>query len=324
MRRGGFLATGAAFGVAAAAVPSFVRAAESLSVSVPGATLAGTLELPRTTSPAPVVLIIAGSGPTDRDGNSTLAGVTPASYKLLAQALAARGIASYRYDKRGIGASASGVLDERALTIDTYIDDAVAIVAKLQSDPRLDGVTIAGHSEGSLVGMVAAQRARLHGYVSIAGAGRPAEAILMEQLARPSSGVSADQLARIKTMFERIAAGETIADVPPGLMALFRPSVQPYMRSWLRLDPAREIAKVTVPTAIVQGQADLQVTEADARLLAAAAPKAKLVLVPRMSHTLKDTDGTTIPAQMSAYTDPAQPLDPTVATVVSAIAGGSA
>jgi pimeloyl-ACP methyl ester carboxylesterase len=108
------------------------------------------------------------------------------------------------------------------------------------------------------------------------------------------------------------------------MQALFRPSVQPYLISWFKYDPAVEIAKIRVPTAIVGGGADVQVPVADARLLKAAAPAAKLVIADAMSHVLKDVAGTGQAQQLPAYTDPALPIDRMLVETVAEIAHRSA
>ena len=165
-------------GALLAQVPSDTSLADS--VAVPGGVLRGTLELPAGRGPWPVVLLIAGSGPTDRNGNSPLLAGTNNSLKYLAQALAARGIASARYDKRGIAASNGFTIREADLRFDDYVNDAAAWLRALKADHRFTSVTVAGHSEGSLVGMLAAARAGADAFVSIAGAGRP----IAEMLAR--------------------------------------------------------------------------------------------------------------------------------------------
>src|SRR5216684_391793 len=166
--------------------------AEPITVETPTGTLYGTLEWPQSRSPAPVVLIVDGSGPTDRDGNSPMLKGPNNSLKLLAEGLAAHGIASVRYDKRGIGETgkamllaaekAKTMLREEDLSFETYIDDAVSWCKKLGADRRFSSLTVLGHSEGSLIGMVAAQRTGAHAYVSIAGAGRPLQQIILEQV----------------------------------------------------------------------------------------------------------------------------------------------
>ena len=278
---------------------------QEVTLETPTGKLYGTLELPNGSSPFTVALIHPGSGPTDRDGNNPISGQND-GLKMLAQGLAAQGIASLRIDKRGIAKSQGAVAREEDLRFNTYIADSVAWLDWLKQDKRFGKVAVIGHSEGSLIGMVAAQ-GKADGFVSLAGAGRSAGQILREQL-RPQ--LSATQLTEVERILSELEAGRTVGThtLPQQIwQALFRPSVQPYMISWLALDPRREIAKLTMPVLIVQGTTDLQVSRADAQQLAMANPKAKLLLLEGMNHILK-TAPPDPQANAATYRDPSLPL----------------
>jgi uncharacterized protein len=314
MRRGPFLgAASCAFTVAA--LPQAIFAMESdYRLVTPTGTLDGTLQLPAT-KPTTVVLIIAGSGPTDRNGNSLGLGLDSDAYKLLALDLAQRNIASLRFDKRGIGASAAAMSSEADLRFDTYIDDAAGWLRKLHADGRFSTIIVAGHSEGSLIGMVAAQRAPADAFVSLDGAGRPIAVVLREQL-KPK--LTPQLYATSDAIITSLQNGESVAAVPPELMLLFRPSVQPYLISWFKYDPAVEIAKLRIPVTIVQGTADAQVTMADAQALHNAAPSSRLVVVQGMNHVLKHApDVSSQAAILKAYQDPSLPVEPQVVDAVA-------
>jgi alpha-beta hydrolase superfamily lysophospholipase len=273
-------------------------------LATPTGKIYGTLALPAST-PAPLVLIIAGSGPTDRNGNAPQ--LNDDAYKLLAAALVRHGFASVRYDKRGIAASALAATAEHDLRFDTYIDDTVAWLQMLSTDRRFSKVLVAGHSEGSLLGMLAVQRAPAAAYISLEGAGRPAAVVLREQLKPKLTPALYAQADAIITQLQR---GQLVTDTPPELTALFRQSVQPYLISWFAYDPAVEIAKVKLPVTIVQGTADIQVTMADATALHAALPSSKLVVVEGMNHVLKYApDTSTQAAILKGYQDPTLPID---------------
>jgi uncharacterized protein len=305
--------SGAAAQVPASAPPEVSRApartphSDSVSLATPTGAVHGTLLLPGgTASPVPVVLIISGSGPTDRDGNSPLLPGANNSLRLLAESLAARGIASLRYDKRGIAASRTAGPRESELRFDMYVDDATAWVTRLKEDRRFSSVTVIGHSEGSLIGMVAAGRAAASGFVSIAGAGRPAADILTEQLGRQ---LSPSLMAGAERAIASLVAGRAAESPPPELASLFRSSVQPYLISWFRYDPATEIARLTVPVLIAQGSTDIQVSVDDAKRLAAAVPTARLLIIEGMNHVLKSVPADPA-AQQRSYADPALPVVP--------------
>lgn len=301
----------ALFGLAAAG-RTWARS-QPMELATPTGTLHGTLELPAGHAPFPVALIIAGSGPTDRNGNDLSAGLDTDCYQLLAQYLAHRGIASLRYDKRGAGVDFILALPESQLRLETYVSDAVGWGRLLRRDPRFSTLTVIGHSEGSLIGLLAAPRMPADAFVSIAGAGERASRVLLTQLQGKLPG---DLYRASQAIVGRLAAGETASRVPPDLDALFRPSVQPYLISWFRYDPSREIAKLRMPVLILQGDRDLQVTAADARALHRADPAATLVLIPRMNHVMKDV-GATIQENQRAYANPRFPLDATLAGSVA-------
>jgi len=281
-------------------------ASDTLTLDTPTGKIAGTLLVPAATGPMPLVVIIAGSGPTDRNGNSPLLPGANNSLKLLAEGLAARGIASVRYDKRGIAASAQAIVSETNLRFDTYADDAAACIRLLRPDARFSTITVVGHSEGSLLGMLATQRAGADGYVSIAGAGRAADKILREQL---TGKLPPDLLSFANKALDAMLAGHTVDSVPPALAALFRPSVQPYMISWLRVDPQVEIKRLGVPALIVQGTLDIQVPVSDAQLLTQAEPKSKLLVIDGMNHVLKRVAPDQA-SQQASYSDPNLPVAP--------------
>ena len=300
-------------GAADAQSPGGPGRSEAISLTTPTGLLHGTLLMPAASAARlPVVLIHAGSGPTDRDGNSPLLAGANNSLKLLAEALAAEGIASVRFDKRGVAGSVAAARREDDLRFDTYIEDAAAWVTRLRGDARFSTVTVIGHSEGSLIGMVAARRAGASAFVSIAGGGRPAQDIIREQLKQQ---LPPAMLASAERGIASLAAGKPADSTPPELASLFRPSVQPYLISWFRYDPAKEIAALSVPLLIAQGTTDLQVSVADARLLAAAAPHAKLVLIDGMNHVFKAAAGDQT-AQMRSYGDPTMAVVPALVTAI--------
>lgn len=276
---------------------------KTLELKTPTGTLKGTLLQELKAQPQTVVLLIAGSGPTDKNGNNPM--MKNNHLKLLAEALAAQGIASLRYDKRGIGENQPAGGEEKDLRFDDLVADAAAWITELKKDKRFRKVVVLGHSEGALIGMLAAQKAGADAYLSVAGAGQSADKIIREQLKDQPAQITAE----ISPILEALTQGKPVPNVNPMFAALFRESVQPYLISWFKYDPATEISKLTMPVLIVQGTTDLQVTERDARLLAAANPKGKLVLVPGMNHILK-TAPADPQANMATYNNPDLPLEP--------------
>ncbi len=290
-------ATPAEAGVTSAAPPAITE--EAATLKTPTGDVFGTLELPAVRTPVPVALIISGSGPTDRNGNSPALPGANNSLRMLAGGLATRGIASLRYDKRGIAASRAAMTGEQDLRFTNFIEDAEAWVKQLRDDKRFSTVTVIGHSEGSLIGMVAAREAQADAYVSLEGIGRKAADILAEQL-KPQ--LPPELFTQTQRILDQLSSG-TIPNPPPTVLPmLFRPSVLPYLVSWFKYDPAVEIAKLEIPVMIVQGTTDIQTSMVDAKALAAANPRARFVTIEGMNHILKEVSGDRM-AQMPKYSD---------------------
>lgn len=287
---------------------------EPVSVAVPSGTLSGTLMLPAGSGPFPVALIIAGSGPTDRNGNSSA--LTTNAYKKLAQALAAQGIATLRYDKRMIGAS-TVQQSESDVRFDDFVNDALALTAYLERDKRFGSLAIIGHSEGSLIGMLAAQRdPRVAKFVSLEGAGRNLATIVNEQI-RANPNTPPAILAEVESINASLSAGKIVPNPDPQLNVLFRPSVQPYLISEYKYDPASEIAKLKIPVLIVHGTTDIQVSATDANLLASADPRAQFVSIDGMNHILVDAP-IDRNGNIATYSQPALPLSAKLVPTIAA------
>ena len=289
------------------------QATESVVLKTDGGELYGTLEIPEDAHAMPVALIISGSGPTDRDGNGPLVGKNN-SLKMLAEGLAEKGIASLRYDKRGIAASAAAGPKEADLRFDTYIKDAERWGKLLLQDRRFTQLVIIGHSEGALIGSVVCRRLGAQGFISIAGAGYPAFEVLESQLKK---NLPPDLLSESDRILELLKTGTTTDEVPPPLMVLFRPSVQPYLVSWFRYDPVHELSVLTVPALIAQGTTDIQVSTSDAERLAKANKLARLLLVEGMNHILKNVPGG-MELQRKSYGDPGLPISKNLINAITA------
>ncbi|MDB6049440.1 MAG: alpha/beta hydrolase [Pseudomonas sp.] len=297
------LFTGLAQAITLPAVAPTVILQRPISLDTGTGELFGTLVLPKSDVPVPVVLMISGSGPTDRDGNNTDGGRND-SMKRLAKILAKHNIASVRYDKRGVAASTAATPDERNLSIEAYVSDAEAWGQKLKSDSRLGPLILMGHSEGALVASLAAQKAGAAAVISIAGTGRPVDQVVREQL---QYRLPPALLLRSEHIIEALKAGHTDDNVPPALEVVFRPSVQPYLISLFRQNPAQAFGKLQVPALIIQGRHDIQVGVGDAELLHAAKPDADLALIDGMNHVMRIVPND-IKRQLASYKDPQLPL----------------
>ena len=267
----------------------------------------GSLMTPEKFISGNIVLIIAGSGPTDRDGNNMF--MKNNSLLQLAEGLAANGIASVRFDKRGIAMSEKAMTKEEDIRFEHYIDDVKDWVQLIRKDKRFKKVIIAGHSEGSLIGMVAAQGV-VDKYISLAGPGEPIGETLKRQLDQ--------QLPKMKdrchSIIDSLNHGIIVDNVPAILQSVFRSSVQPYMISWMRYNPQIEIKKLTMPLLIIQGDKDLQVTVADAELLHQQQTSAAYHIVSDMNHVFK-----TVSDNKDNYKSYGEPNRPISAEMISII-----
>jgi pimeloyl-ACP methyl ester carboxylesterase len=292
-------------------LPLFSYAAEEAVLKLPAGRLYGTLEVPADSVKPPVAIIIAGSGPTDRDGNNRISGKN-ASLKQLAEGLAQKGIASLRYDKRGVKASREISMPESEARIDHFVDDAVFWGEYLKISGRFGKLIIVGHSEGALIGSLAAERLKADGFVSLAGAGRPAYEVLEEQF----TANAPDYLPDARRIMEHLKKGELADNITELMMPAFRPSIQPYVISWFKYNPAEIIGRLKMPVLVIHGTTDLQISVKDAELLAAANKNIRLNILDGVNHVLKEAD--TMQTQKNSYYNPDYPVSP---KVIDAVAG---
>ncbi|MBZ5796055.1 lysophospholipase [Burkholderia contaminans] len=288
-------------------------------IEAPGSTgpLKGTLLSPAS-GDAPVVLIVPGSGPTDRNGNAPN-WLQASTYRLLAEGLLDADIASVRIDKRGMYGSASAMPDADDVTIDEYVADVHSWVAAIRARTGASQVWLLGHSEGGLVALSAArQMADIDGLILVSTAGRPLGPVLRQQL--QSNPANAPILANAMSILDSLEAGERVdaARIDPALMQLFRPQVQRFLMSELTLDPAALLAGYMKPVLIVQGSRDIQVAVQDAELLKLANPRAEMALIADANHVLKTVRAPALQENLAAYSNPDLPLADGVVEAISA------
>lgn len=277
---------------------------EFLSIETATGKLYGELLMPQGEGSAPIALIIPGSGPTDRNGNSKAAPGNNDSLKLLAEELAAKGIASLRYDKRGAGKNTESVVAQEEMRFEVFIDDAKQWLELLEMDERFTDIAVIGHSQGSLVGMMAAGTETTEAFVSLAGAGQTIDQLLESQL---KESLTDEWLEESQNILESLREGEKVSQVSQPLQSLFAPNVQPFLISWMAYDPADQLADLEVPTLIINGTRDLQVSVEDAHHLAKAKPNAEVLLFDEMNHVLKEAPESR-EENLATYSNPDLPL----------------
>lgn len=297
------------------ALPCAAQAPVSTEVEIPGP-LKGTLLKPAGVARPPVVVILAGSGPTDRDGNNPL-GVKGATYRLLAEGLSAEGIASLRVDKRGMFGSASATTEPNRVFIDQLAVDALAWADKARAETGAPCAWLAGHSEGALVALVAGQSGKgVCGLILLSGTGRPLGTVLREQL--QANPANAPVLSQALPAIDALEAGRHVntSGMHPGLAPLFHPAVQDFLINAMAKDPTTLIANYDGPVLILQGSADLQVSVEDARRLKAAQPAATLSVLDGVNHLLKAAPADRA-ANLATYANPDLPLDSRIAPAIA-------
>jgi len=281
---------------------------EEVLLDVENGTLGGIVMYPETKKKTPVVLIIQGSGPTDKDGNSASIPGKNNSLKMLAESLAEAGIASLRFDKRGQGMSQSAAIPESDLTFDTFVEDAKAWLNSLIVNKKFTKVGVVGHSQGSLIGMLISRDADVSAFASLAGPSlNISETILNQIKGNPNNPESI--IKEAQDIMSSINKGETVDNIPSYYASLFRPSIQPFMRSWMKYNPQTAFKKLSIPSIVINGTTDIQVSMDDADRLHAANPKSKKYIIDGMNHVLKNAPQD-VQQNMATYGNPDLPLNP--------------
>ncbi|MEL3911670.1 alpha/beta hydrolase [Treponema pedis] len=279
-----------------------------IEIPVKGGKLYGELSLPEAAKTFPIVIIVAGSGATDRDCNNQPYLKTDA-YKNTAERLSISGIASFRYDKRMVGKSQFSGFKEDDLNFEIYVDDLIQIIRFIKNIKGVSKVFLLGHSEGSLVSILAAQSEEVNGLISAAGTGRNAADVLQEQI---NNNPDSPEILRkgVERVLNELRNGNKVKNAVTALLpALFRQSVQPYLISWFKFSPDIEIQKLSVPCLIIQGSADIQVSVNDAKLLYSKCKSGELLIIENMTHSLKEISSSV--SQEDTYSNPDIPVSKT-------------
>ncbi len=269
----------------------------------------GTLTLPTEENNKYLIIFIQGSGPTDRNGNQPM--LQNDGIKKIARELVGNGIASFRYDKR-IFKAQDLQLSEKDMIFEDFVEDAKNVVMHFRKEEKFSNIIIAGHSEGSLIGILVAQE-NANAFISLAGAADPIDEIITEQVTNmaPELGVSA------RTAFDEMAENGRTSNYSPMLEAVFRPSVQPFMASWMKYEPSEEISKLKIPVLVVNGTSDIQVSEEQAQKLAEANENSELVILDQMNHIFRKIEAKDRLVNSKSYNEPNLPLHPELISILT-------
>lgn len=290
----------------------FVSVAFADESNVRVGALDAVLTTPAGVERPPVALLIAGSGSIDHDGNSPQ--LKPATLKKLAEQLAAHGIASLRYDKRGANGWKPVFGRPEDFRFKDYVDDAVSLVEFLRG--KFARIVLVGHSEGGLVAILTARRTPVDRLVLLATSARRQGDLLKTQLGKK---LPPDKLDAISKAIDSIMAGQTVDPPPEGLP--IPPAMQPSIASAFTEDPIDPLKQIIIPTLIAGGGRDHQIARLDMVALSAAAPAAKTLWLPDMNHILVDV--TDDDDDLKAYSDTGRPLDPDLVESVAAFIIGA-
>ncbi|WP_460218126.1 alpha/beta hydrolase [Psychroserpens sp. MEBiC05023] len=243
----------------------------------------GTLLNPKEVNQPKLAIIIAGTGPTDRNGNQNF--LNNNSLKKLAESLTTKGIATFRYDKRIVKQILKRKIDPN-ITFDDFVTDAIATITYFKKEDKYSGIYIIGHSQGSLVGMIAA-KGRVDGFISLAGAGQSIDEVITEQIGQMDPSLIEDT----QKAFESLRQGQLTINYPQALESIFRADVQPFIMNWMQYKPQDIIKTLSIPILIVNGTKDLQVSVEEAKLLKDASELSDLKIIENMNHVLFVIEG---------------------------------
>ena len=266
----------------------------------------GTLTMPSDVENPPLVIFIQGSGLTNRDGNQS--GMQSNFSKKIAHQLAENKIASFRFDKRSIKAKE---LNLETISFDDFITDVENILNYFKKE-NFSKYVIAGHSQGSLIGMIAAKD-NADAFISLAGPGESIDNILVEQFA----GQFPQLKGELRKSFDEIKENGRTENYPGIFGSLFNSSAQNFLASWIKYDPSAEIAKLEIPVLIINGTRDLQVNEKQAKMLRKSSANSKLVLLKDMNHVFREIKEEKKDQNLASYNNSEKPLHPELIPVLT-------
>ncbi|REE82929.1 hypothetical protein BX611_0205 [Lutibacter oceani] len=280
-----------------------------LSIPTNSTTINGTLLSINSEVKAPLLILIPGSGPTDRNGNSTMSKNN--SIKFLAEDLAKENIATFRFDKSVLSFTKEDTKKIDSLTFEVFINEAESVIDYFIKTDNYSNIVVAGHSQGSLVGMIAAKK-KANGFVSLEGAGRSIDEILIEQIGLQAPFLK-DETVKI---LNELKIGNTVEEFNPMLISLFNKQVQPFLISWIKYNPQAEIAKLKIPILIINGSKDIQTKNIDAELLHKSNENSQLEIIENMNHIFKEIKGD-LTENMQSYNNPELPVMKELSNIIT-------
>ncbi len=267
----------------------------------------GTLLTPVSKELPILAILIADSGPTDRNGNQNF--LKNNILKKLAESLSNHEIATFRYDKRIVKQIRKGNVDKNIM-FDDFVTDAISVIEYFKKTNSYSKIYVIGHSQGSLVGMLAAKE-RADGFISVSGAGQSIDKVIIEQVQKTAHMYTEDT----KRVFDIMRKGKTTTDYPTALSSFFNIDIQPFMMNWMQYNPQDVIQSLDLPILIINGTKDLQVTVEEATHLKEASRHADLKIVDKMNHVLFIIEGDDLENSKS-YNESARAIAQEVTTAI--------
>jgi len=253
---------------------------EEITINNQAIQLPGTLTYSQ--EKVPLIIWVHGSGPVDRNGNQPAQNVNANYIKQFRDAVNKENLAFFSFDKRTATKNNSAYLKDTKFT--DFALDIDVIVNHFKKDNRFTKITLVGHSQGSLIAMLASKN--IDKYISLAGAGETIDKTIVKQISK--NNLTLGEAAQ--KQFDTLKAKGKIETVNPFLMNIFAKQNQEFLYEWMQINPTEEIKKITIPTLIINGDKDLQVKIEDAENLKNAKPNAELVIIKNMNHVLKNIE----------------------------------
>jgi|TARA_B110000967_G_C18862615_1_gene550843 pimeloyl-ACP methyl ester carboxylesterase len=251
---------------------------EEININNQAIQLPGTLTYPAEN--IPLLIWVHGSGPVNRNGNQPAQNVKSNYIKQFRDAVNKENIAFFSYDKRTANSKNREFLKDTQAK--DFAFDVEEVVNHFKKDKRFSEIILVGHSQGSLIAMLALDK--VDKYISIAGAGETVDKTIVKQLTAQSADFGKIAAGHFKELKE---TGK-VEDVNPNLLSIFAKPNQSFWNSWMQLDPVKEIKKVKIPVLIINGDKDIQVKIENANALHSANKASELVIIKNMNHVLKD------------------------------------
>ena len=273
--------------------------------------LPGILTFDASLNTQPLIIFVHGSGNVDRNGNQAGLPANANYIKQLSDSLTRKKIAFYRYDKRtATPANLKHLMKE--VDFNDFVEDLRLVIDHFKDDPRFSSITLLGHSQGSLIAMLASQ-SDIDKYISLAGPSLSIDTTILKQF----QTMYPDLVEPATRYFKELKETGTIKEIKePILKQVFPKQNQVFFATWMQYDPVEELKKVTIPILILNGAKDLQVEVEDAKNLHAAQPNSELVIISNMNHVLKDIEKDE--DNLASYASPDFPLSKELINTIEA------